>query len=143
MDSVRPALPHLNATLNLIAGVLLVLGFRAVKAGHLEKHKKLMVSAFICSAFFLLSYLIHKFNSGNKTFSEEGAIWWIYIIVLVSHFLLAMLVPPLAITTIILGFLNKVEKHRKFARVTFPIWMYVSVTGVIVYLMLYQIWPGE
>ena len=143
MDALLPALPHVNATLNLVAAVLLILGYRAVKAGRVEKHKKLMVSAFIASSLFLLSYLVHKFYSGNKTFSQEGAVWWIYIIVLVSHFLLAMLVPPLAITTIILGFLDKVEKHRKFARFTFPIWMYVSVTGVIVYLMLYQLWPGE
>jgi putative membrane protein len=113
-----------------------------VKRGNVETHKKLMISAFCCSAVFLVSYLIHKGFVGTTHFREDlGAIRTAYLIILVSHFLLAILVPPLAITTIVLGFKGKIETHRRLAKWTFPIWIYVSITGVVVYLMLYQIWP--
>ena len=140
MDAILPYLPHLNAGLNLTAAVFLILGFLAVKKGNIETHKTWMLTAFVFSALFLTSYLIHKFMSGDMKFQGEGWVRPVYFFILISHVILAMLILPLAITTILLGLFNKVEKHRKFAKVTFPIWMYVSVTGVLVYLFLYQLY---
>lgn len=140
--AVIDVLPHLNACLNAIAGMLLICGFVAVKRGRIQTHKRFMIAAFVCSAVFLLSYLVHKYHVGTTHFREDlVVVRWIYLCILISHFLLAILVLPLAVTTIAFGLLDKIEKHRRLAKWTFPIWIYVSVTGVIVYLMLYQLFP--
>jgi uncharacterized membrane protein YozB (DUF420 family) len=139
MEGVEGALPHLNAALNLSAGVLLVLGYRAVRRREIPRHKRCMLSAFTCSAVFLVSYVLHKVLAGGTTvFPAEGAVRTVYLTILISHSILAAVTVPLAVTTITLGLRDRVSAHRRVARVTLPIWLYVSVTGVVVYWMLYR-----
>ncbi len=138
-------LPTINATLNSISVILLILGFREIKKKNIATHKKIMIAAFVVSVIFLICYLLHKYflyvNTGsyNTTFSGEGIWRYIYFSILITHVILAAFVPVLAILTIRRGLQMDVEKHRKIAKITYPIWMYVSVTGVIVYFMLYHI----
>jgi uncharacterized membrane protein YozB (DUF420 family) len=138
--SLIKALPHLNACLNLVATSLLILGYLNIRRKRVARHKRCMLAAFGCSAAFLISYVVHKITVGTTTFrSDFGWLRTVYLSILVSHFLLAMLVPPLALTAIVLALKNKIAAHRRLARITLPIWLYVSITGVIVYLMLYHL----
>jgi len=134
-------LPLLNACLNTLTTGLLIGGFIAVKRGHKDLHRNFMVAAFSTSTLFLIGYLIHKFTVGPTAFTGEGIIRVVYFIILISHTLLAIVNLPLIITALILAIRKKFETHVQVTRWAYPIWMYVSVTGVIVYLFLYQWFP--
>lgn len=131
-------LPTLNASLNTIAGFLLLFGYIAIKQGKKELHKKLMISALGVSAAFLTSYLIYHYNVPSKKFPDLGWIKTVYLLILVPHIILAAVMVPMILKTFWHAFRGEWDKHKKIAKITFPIWMYVSVTGVLVYLMLYQ-----
>ena len=132
------ALATLNATLNTTAFILMGLGWLAIKRGERERHKKLMISAFVASCVFLASYLTRIALYGDTRFPGEGAIRILYFAILIPHILLAMAVAPMVIVTLNHGLKERFDSHRRIAKVTFPIWAYVSVTGVIVYAMLYH-----
>ena len=130
------ALPHLNAFLNCISTVLLLLALWLIKNKNIEMHKKAMLTAFGTSALFLVSYVIyHWFKSGPKAYLGEFT--YFYFPILISHIILAIFIIPLALITLYRGWNMQVAKHKKIARVTYPIWLYVSATGVVIYLMLY------
>lgn len=131
-------LPALNASLNTVAGMLLLVGYISIKQGKKELHIKLMISALVVSAAFLTSYLIYHYHVPSKKFPDLGWIKTVYLIILIPHIILAAIMVPMILKTFWHGFRGEWEKHKKIARITFPIWMYVSVTGVVVYLMLYQ-----
>lgn len=131
-------LPTLNASLNAVAATLLMLGYIAIKQKKEELHKKLMISALVVSAAFLTSYLIYHYHVPSKKFPDLGWIKTVYLIILIPHIILAAAMVPMILKTFWHAFRNEREKHRKIARLTFPIWMYVSVTGVVVYFMLYH-----
>jgi protein SCO1/2/putative membrane protein len=137
-------LPAVNASLNGLATVLLVSGWLLIKSGRPSAHKRVMLTAFGVSMAFLACYLTyhqqlqHYTGSGSRKFTREGPIRTIYYSILISHVVLAALVPFLASATIYRGLTNQFERHKKLARITFPIWLYVSVTGVIIYFILYH-----
>lgn len=131
-------LPALNAVLNATAAILLVTGYRLIRAGRRETHKKVMVSAFGVSVLFLVSYLIYHFQVGSVRFQKSGHIRTVYFTVLISHSILAAAVPFLAVATLWRAWKGRFERHRRLARWTLPVWLYVSVTGVVVYWMLYR-----
>lgn len=131
-------LPTLNASLNTVAGILLLFGYISIKQGKKELHKKLMISALLVSAAFLTSYLIYHYHVPSKKFPDLGWIKTVYLVILIPHIILAAVMVPMILKTFWHAFRGEWEKHKKIAKITFPIWMYVSVTGVIVYLMLYQ-----
>ncbi len=136
-------LPTVNACLNAVAAVLLVRGRALIRAGRVELHRRTMISAFGVSALFLASYLTHKIarDFENTTFHAEGLAKTLYLVLLASHVVLAATVPVFAITLIALGLRGRIDRHRRLARVAWPIWMYVSVTGVVIYLLLYPFNP--
>ena len=136
-------LPHLNATLNGLATILLLLGYRLIRQGRELAHKRVMLGCFLISVLFLMSYLTYHYNAGSKHFPDTApaVVRTAYFFVLITHVVLAAAVPLLAVATIYLGLADKRLAHRRVARWTFPIWLYVSITGVIVYLMLYQLAP--
>ena len=134
-------LPAVNATLNTIAFILLVLGYRKIKAGQEEAHKKLMIAAFGVSALFLCCYLTHKYASGDTKFTHEGFIRYVYFFILATHVPLATLMVIPILLLIRHGLKGNIDQHRKLARWTFPVWIYVSITGVLIYFMLYQWYP--
>ncbi|MBS1913472.1 MAG: DUF420 domain-containing protein [Bacteroidetes bacterium] len=137
-------LPAVNATLNGIATVLLLVGRSLIRRRHVAQHRKVMITAFSVSVLFLISYLTYHGMRGGITthFGGPGAIATIYYAMLISHVTLAACVPVLAIITMRRGLRMDVARHRKIARWTYPIWLYVSVTGVLVYFMLYQWFPS-
>ena len=129
-------LPLVNSVLNTITTVLLICAFIAVKNKNIDLHKKLNLAAFGTSAMFLVTYVIyHWFKAGPKSY--EGEFTTIYFIILISHIVLAAIILPMALITLYRGWQNQIQQHRKIAKITFPLWLYVSVTGVIIYLMLY------
>ena len=134
-----PPLATANACLNTIAFILLLLGWRAIKKGDRDLHKKLMFAALGTSAVFLTCYLIHHYQVGSVPFQGEGFIRTVYFIVLVPHIILAAVMTPAIIVMVVFAMMGKFEKHKKLARWVWPTWMYVSVTGVIVYVMLYHL----
>ena len=134
-------LPGVNATLNAIAGVLLSAGFVAIRSGRVPLHRACMLAAFGTSALFLASYLTYHFHSPVNPFQGQGAVRAVYFAVLVSHIVLAVAVVPLALLTLSRALRGRFDRHRRIARWTLPIWLYVSATGVLVYLMLYVWWP--
>jgi len=131
-------LADVNATLNTTAFVLTVAGLVAIKRGKESTHKRLMLTAAGVSALFLTSYLTYHLTCEPVTFKGEGVIRYVYFSILISHVILAAALAPLLIATVVLGIRDRREKHRRFARVTAPIWIYVSITGVAVYVMLYH-----
>jgi uncharacterized membrane protein YozB (DUF420 family) len=135
-------LPHVNATLNACAAVLLLAGYVLIKAGEEKAHKWAMVAAFNVSILFLACYVVYHLNVGSKRFPSDVAPWIraVYLSILASHVVLAATVPFLAVATLYYGFRDLRGHHIRVARWTFPIWMYVSITGVIVYVMLYHVW---
>ena len=139
--SLVDLLAPLNALLNATAGLLLFLGWRAIKRGDREVHRRFMIGAVSVSALFLVSYLTRVALTGTHRFPGEGALRWLYLAILVSHTILAVAVAPMALRSLALGWTGRIERHRRLARITFPIWLYVSATGVVVYLMLYQVAP--
>jgi uncharacterized membrane protein YozB (DUF420 family) len=131
-------LPHLNAALNATSGVLLLVGLWFIKQNRIETHRKFMLAAFVTSGLFLTSYVIYHANIGSKPFPGTGLIRTIYFAILIPHVILAASVLPLALVTLRRGWIRDDVRHRKIAKITLPIWLFVSVTGVIVYLMLYR-----
>lgn len=137
-------LPGVNASLNAAAAALLVVGRALARRGRVAQHRRVMSGAFALSSLFLLLYVLHKVSRGfeSTTFHVEGAAKLAYLLVLFSHVTLAMAVPPLAIGLVTLGLRGRVERHRRLARWAWPIWMYVSVTGVLIYVLLYHLNPS-
>jgi len=133
-------LPALNASLNGLATVLLALGYLFVKLKKIEAHRNLMIAAGATSAAFLASYLVYHFNVGSVKFQGVGGIRYLYFGILISHVLLAMVIAVLVPKTFWHAYKQDFDSHRRIARITFPIWMYVSITGVVIYVMLYQLY---
>jgi uncharacterized membrane protein YozB (DUF420 family) len=131
-------LPAINATLNAISGVLLVIGYALMRARRIDLHRRVMIAAFITSSLFLVCYLIYHAQVGSVRFTREGFVRPVYFSILITHVTLAAAVLPLAIITLTRGLKGRYPRHRAIARWTFPIWLYVSVTGVLVYVLLYQ-----
>jgi uncharacterized membrane protein YozB (DUF420 family) len=135
-------LPTVNASLNSLAALLLVAGWLFIRGGRWRAHRNCMLAAFGCSLLFLVSYLTYHAQVGSVRFQGEGAIRVLYLSILLTHTVLAAAVPFLAIVTLSRGLRRRLEQHVRIARYTLPIWLYVSVTGVIVYLMLYHLEVG-
>jgi len=137
-------LPHVNVTLNAIAAALLIIGLVLIKRGHETIHKRVMISAFCVSVLFLTSYLIYHYEVGDKKFpkADYPPVYSItYYAILATHIPLAIATPFLAGRSIYLGLMDRRKAHRKLVRWTFPIWMYVSLTGILIYFMLYWWFP--
>lgn len=132
-------LPHLNAALNALAGTLLTIGFFLIKSGRIQAHRRCMIAAFGVSALFLASYVTYHANVGSRPFPGTGLVRTIYFSILIPHVVLAAAVLPLALVTLRRGWIRDDARHRSIARWTLPIWLFVSVTGVVVYLMLYRL----
>lgn len=132
-------LPALNAALNATAGVLLVTGWIFIRRGQWRKHRACMLAAFTASVLFLISYLVYHANVGSRPFQGQGPIRTVYFVILITHVTLAAVILPLSLVTLNRGLAARYDRHRAIARWTLPIWLYVSVTGVIVYVMLYQL----
>jgi putative membrane protein len=135
-------LPHLNACLNTTSALLLFTGYRFIRARNVVAHRACQIAALGISILFLASYLTYHFNHGATRFQGTGLVRPIYFTILTTHTILAMVIVPLVILTFYRAFRGDFVRHRKIARITLPLWLYVSVTGVIVYLMLYQIYPS-
>ena len=133
-------LPALNATLNAIAATLLVIGYVEIRRGRIRQHRRAMLSAFGVSALFLTSYLVYHANVGSRPFPGTGPIRVVYFTILITHIVLAAAILPMAIVTLSRALRERFDRHVPIARWTLPIWLYVSITGVIVYLMLYQMY---
>ncbi|HVE14286.1 MAG TPA: DUF420 domain-containing protein [Elusimicrobiota bacterium] len=137
-----PTLPTINACLNGASAAFLAAGYRFIRGRKVEAHRACMLGAFVCSTLFLASYLYYHWRAGSRHFPGVGAARTFYLALLASHSLLAVAVVPLALRALFLAGKERFEEHRRLARVAFPAWMYVSVTGVAVYAMLYLIpWP--
>ncbi len=138
-------IPALNASLNGLATVLITLGFILIKTGRREAHRKAMTAAMVVSAIFLVGYVTHKalIRGVHTPFGGEGAIRTVYYVMLTSHIVLAMAIAYLVPRTFLLAIKGDYERHKAWAKWTFPIWYYVSVTGVLVYFFLYQWWPAK
>jgi putative membrane protein len=135
-------LATLNACLNATSALFLLLGRRAIRRMEIDRHRRLMISAAVTSAVFLVSYLTYHATAGSVRFTGQGAVRPLYFAILVSHTLLAVAVLPMALRTLYLGLKRRDDRHRKIARWTYPVWLYVSVTGVVVYVMLYRLYPS-
>ena len=131
-------LPALNASLNALAAMCLVAGYVQIRRGNRDAHRYAMVAALAFSAAFLGSYLVYHYHVGSRPFTGEGVIRAVYFAILITHVVLAIVIVPMVLVTVSRALTAKFDKHRRIARWTWPLWMYVSVTGVIVYLMLYQ-----
>ena len=131
-------LPAVNAILNSTAALLLTTGWFLIRAGRREAHKRVMIAAFVVSVAFLASYLVYHAQAGSVRFTGTGPIRTVYFGVLLTHTVLAAAVPVLATITLLRGLSGRFDRHRRIARWTLPIWLYVSVTGVVVYWMLYR-----
>lgn len=142
MPNVLGFLPHLNALLNSASAILLVTGYLFIRRHQVKAHRACQVSAVITSALFLISYLTYHYYHGTTRFNGQGLARAVYFTILISHTILAIVIVPLVLITLYRAIRNDFERHRRIARWTLPIWIYVSVTGVFVYVMLYQIYPA-
>ena len=133
-------LPTVNATLNATSGILLAIGFVLIKRRRITAHRNAMLLAFTSSALFLISYVIYHAHAGSHPFGGVGTVRYVYFAILISHIILAVVILPMAITSLTRGLRGDYVRHRRIARRTLPLWMYVSVTGVIVYVMLYRLY---
>ena len=133
-------LPSINAFLNSTSALLLIIGHRLIKHGKKEAHRKCMIATFSVSVLFLISYLTYHSYHGTTRFQGEGWIRPVYFTILTSHTILAASILPLAIITLRRGLKDQIDRHVRIARWTYPIWLYISVTGVVVYLMLYHLY---
>ncbi len=129
-------LPAANAAFNSLSTVFLLLGLIEIKKRNFNRHMKFMASAFITSTFFLVSYVIYHHFQGDTKFLTEGFIRYVYFFILISHIVLSAFVVPLVLSSFYLALTGKFEKHKKLSRWTFPIWLYVSITGVVIFFML-------
>ncbi len=132
-------LPALNATLNFTSGLLIGIGVYFIRQKKIQAHRACMLSALSVSALFLISYLFYHYQVGSVRFAQEGWIRTLYLSILLTHTVLAAVIVPMVLRTVYLAVRERFDKHMGIARWTFPIWIYVSVTGVVVYLMLYQL----
>jgi putative membrane protein len=133
-------LPALNASLNALSAVWLTLGYFFIRRGDRVNHQRAMLAALGTSALFLVSYVIYHANVGSKPFPGQGPIRWVYLTILFTHIVLAAVILPMALITAARGLRGRFDRHVRLARWTLPLWMYVSVTGVVIYLMLYQLY---
>jgi uncharacterized membrane protein YozB (DUF420 family) len=133
-------LPALNASLNATCFVLLTIGYTLIRRGRVVQHRAVMIAAFCTSVIFLVSYLTYHAQIGSKPFQGQGPVRYLYFTILLTHTFLAAAIVPLVLITLSRGLKRRDDRHRAIARWTLPIWMYVSVTGVIVYLMLYRLY---
>ena len=131
-------LPAVNASLNALSGILLICGYTLMRMKRIDLHRKAMTAAFATSALFLVCYVVYHAQVGSVRFTREGFVRTLYFTILITHVTLAFSVVPLAIVTLSRGLNGRFPQHRRIARWTFPIWLYVSVTGVLVYVLLYQ-----
>jgi uncharacterized membrane protein YozB (DUF420 family) len=131
-------LPTLNAFLNATSATLLLLGWTFIRRGNRDAHRRTMIAAFVCSTVFLTSYLVYHARVGSVHFPGSGGARTLYLGILLTHTVLAAAVAPMAVTTLVFAWTGRFAKHRRLARWTLPIWLYVSVTGVVVYVMLYR-----
>ncbi len=132
-------LPALNAALNSTAALLLIWGYTLIRRRNFDAHKKVMLAAFTTSVLFLVSYLVYHYHVGSVKFLKTGPIRLVYFAILISHTILAAAVAPMAAVTLYRAWTGQLQRHRKLARITLPLWLYVSVTGVVVYWMLYHL----
>lgn len=139
-DSV---LPHLNAALNATSFLLLVAALYMIKRGNVQAHRRLMLSALTVSSLFLVSYVTYHAQYGSVRFTGQGAVRAIYFVILVTHVILAAAIVPLVIVTLRRALAGDFARHRRIARWTYPLWLYVSVTGVVVYLLLYHFYRPQ
>ena len=133
-------LPLVNASLNAIATVLLIFGYVCIRQRRIAAHRAAMVAAFATSVLFLISYLIYHAHAGSRPFPGQGNIRVIYFVILITHIVLAATIPPLAGVTLWRAYRRRFDRHMKIARWTLPLWLYVSITGIVVYWMLYQLY---
>jgi uncharacterized membrane protein YozB (DUF420 family) len=136
-------LPHLNATLNATSAVLLFTGLYFIRRGRVTAHLRCMTAALVVSLVFLVSYLVYHAEHGTTRFAGQGFVRPVYFTILLTHTVLAAVIVPLIIITLRRAWRGDFTRHRRIARWTFPLWAYVSVTGVVVYLMLYQLYPSR
>lgn len=133
-------LPTLNAILNATAAALLFAGYVSIRARRIDVHRRFMLSAFATSVFFLVSYVVYHAQAGSRPFTGQGPARLVYFVILITHVVLAAAIVPLALVTLRRGLARADAAHRRLAHWTWPIWMYVSITGVIIYLMLYHLY---
>jgi len=138
---IIPVLPHLQAGLNVTTVCLISVAYYNIRQDNRAVHRKFMIAALTVSALFMVSYLTYHSQVGNVKFAGEGAVRPVYFTILASHVILAALIVPMVITTAYLALRGRFERHRRVARWTFPIWIYVSISGVIVYLMAFHVYP--
>jgi len=131
-------LPAVNATLNALSSIWLTCGYIFIRQKKIVAHRFCMIAALITSALFLISYLTYHYHAGSKSFIGQGAIRTVYLTILTTHTILAVVIVPMALITLFRALKERFDKHKRLARWTLPIWFYVSVTGVIIYFMLYQ-----
>jgi uncharacterized membrane protein YozB (DUF420 family) len=131
-------LPAVNATLNAVSAVLLIAGYFLIRARRIDSHRRVMMAAFAVSVLFLICYVVYHLQVGSVRFTRQGFVRPLYFSILITHVILAAAVPPLAVLTLTRGLQARYPRHRAIARWTLPIWLYVSVTGVLVYVLLYQ-----
>ena len=136
-------MPHLNAALNATSGILLAIGFFFIRRRRVYPHLVCMIAALVTSTLFLASYLVYHYHQGSTRFTGQGLARTFYFTILISHTILAVAIVPLIIITVIRAARGDYGRHRRIARWTLPLWFYVSATGVIVYFMLYQIYPSR
>ena len=142
MPEYISSLPHLNAILNSTSALLLLAGFRFIRLGRIQSHRNCQLAAVATSSLFLLSYLTYHYYHGATRFTGQGIVRPLYFIILTTHTILAVVIVPLILVTLYRAARGDFIRHRRIACWTLPLWLYVSVTGVIVYLMLYQIYPS-
>jgi putative membrane protein len=141
MPEFIPYLPHVNAFLNATSAVLLIIGYRFIRKRRVDAHRKCQVAAFLTSTVFLISYLTYHYYHGDTRFLGQGIVRPFYFTVLISHVILAVVIVPMILITLYRAARGDFIRHKRIARWTLPLWLYVSVTGVIVYLMLYHFYP--
>jgi uncharacterized membrane protein YozB (DUF420 family) len=132
-------LPALNACLNATSAVLLATGYVLISSGRRTAHKRVMLAALVSSALFLTSYLVYHFHVGSVRFRGQGSVRTLYFTILLTHTVLAVVIVPLVGMTLVPALRGRFDKHRRLARITLPLWAYVSVTGVVIYWMLYRL----
>ena len=133
------SLPTLNAVLNSTSAILLTTGYVLIRQRRVTQHRACMLAAFVSSTLFLISYLVYHANVGSVAFTGQGSVRVLYLSILVSHVVLAAMILPLALVTLTHAFRGRFDRHRGIARWTLPVWLYVSVTGVVIYGMLYRL----
>ena len=133
-------LPLVNASLNGLATILLIAGYICIRQRRIAAHRAAMIAAFVTSVLFLVSYLVYHAHTGSRPFPGRGAIRGIYFVILITHIVLAATIPPLAGVTLWRAYRGRFDRHVRVARWTLPLWLYVSITGIVVYVMLYRMY---